>query len=116
MHAWGKIVRSLQASNAVTDETLRQLLFEKVSSPKALAEDVAHYQRKPPGRSDRSYIFLRQSMDRHMERLQEKKVKDQQINYFKNISSSLYHKVAALEQDLLMKGIALKGRQILWLL
>jgi hypothetical protein len=55
----------------MSEVTKCDLLMKEMENSEALKNEVEHYRRQPLGHRDRSYDFLRGSIDRHLDRQRE---------------------------------------------
>eukprot|EP00972_Heterocapsa_arctica_P046352 6839555-Heterocapsa_arctica.AAC.1 len=55
------------------DNAPAEILFNKMTKPTELKEDIAHYDRRPAGAPDRSYQYLLNCMERFIDRAQHKR-------------------------------------------
>ncbi len=68
---WDTILDRMR--DRLDERTLQELLVDKSKTSVALKEDIMHYYRVERGHKDHSYIYLRTSMDRYIERRQQEK-------------------------------------------
>ena len=73
-HMWNFITRNMVEK--LRDNSLADLLYSQMKNSKVLQVDLAHYRRHPDGHPDHSYRFLRDCMDRQLERVNTEKNRD----------------------------------------
>ena len=78
---WDFIVDNME--EAVTDNVKRDLIYVQMNKSKALAEDMAHFRRQVMGHPDRTYEYLRRSIERHLENTKQEKNRLDRANAFK---------------------------------
>ena len=73
-HSWVMVLSGL--SKVPDLDVLEYCYFQQVKGFKPLSEDIAHYNREEEGSKDRSYEFLYDSVNKHLQRTGQHKMRD----------------------------------------
>ena len=83
-HMWNFITRNM--AEPLNENTLRDLLLERLNKSKVLQADISHYHRLSHNDPDRSYNYLRNCMNRYLERTQMTKTRDDYSTMLKKMA------------------------------
>ena len=82
-HQWDLITESM--TDSIGQDTLATVLLTKIDTSNELRDDIAYYHRCPTGHADHSYRFLKESIDRCIDRKQQKKNRADQAAGFSRL-------------------------------
>ncbi len=73
-HSWVMVLSGLSETRDL--DVLEYCYFQQVKGFRPLSEDTAHYNREEEGSKDRSYEYLFDSVNRHLQRTRQHKMRE----------------------------------------